>query len=133
MKGEDTQPGVPVDADHGLEQAMGRMLQVGVTVAALVVFVGGVLYLAQPEGARPDYTHFHPEPAGFHSISGIWRDALHLDPRGIIELGMLLLIATPIGRVVFGVVGFARLRDRLYTAVSALVLAILLFSFFTQH
>jgi uncharacterized membrane protein len=39
------------------------------------------------------------------------------------------LIATPIGRVLFGVVGFALLKDRLYTAVSAIVLTILLLSF----
>lgn len=127
------QPATSESADHGLEQAMGRMLQIGVTIAALVVLAGGVLYLAQSSGVRPDYTQFRPAPARLHTVAGIWRDARRFDPRGIIELGILLLIATPVGRVVFGVVGFARLHDRLYTAVSALVLAILLFSFFGQH
>ncbi len=46
----------------------------------------------------------------------------------MIQLGILLLIATPVVRVVFCVVGFARQRDRLYVAVRTLVLAILIYS-----
>jgi uncharacterized membrane protein len=46
----------------------------------------------------------------------------------IIALGLLVLIATPIARVVFAIVGFARERDMLYTVISFIVLAILVFS-----
>ncbi len=119
--------------DHGLEIAMGRMLQIGVTVAALVVLVGGILYLAQFGGSRPDYGHFRGAPTAVETIHGIVADARSMDARGIIALGMLLLLATPVCRVIFGVVGFAMLRDRFYTAVSAVVLAILLFSFFSKR
>jgi uncharacterized membrane protein len=52
------------------------------------------------------------------------------DPATIIQLGVLLLIATPVARVAFALVAFAIERDRLYVAVSATVLAVLLFSFF---
>lgn len=124
---------MPEEKEHGLELAMGRMLRIGVTIAAVVVLAGGILYLAQSGGTQPDYRHFqtvYPDPK---TISGIMAAALHLDPRGIIKLGMLLLIATPVGRVVFGVVGFAVLRDRLYVAVSTIVLVILLFSFFVKR
>ena len=119
--------------DHGLEIAMGRMLQIGVTVAALVVLVGGILYLAQFGGARPDYGRFRGAPTAMETIHGIVANAGRMDARGIIALGMLLLLATPVCRVIFGVVGFAMLRDRFYTAVSAVVLAILLFSFFSKR
>ena len=47
---------------------------------------------------------------------------------GIIGLGLLVLIATPVARVAFAAAGFARERDWLYTAISALVLLILVFS-----
>lgn len=117
-----------IDGEHGLERAMGRMLQIGVLVAALVVLVGGVLYLAQEGGARPDYAHFQAAPTGMVTIARIVKGTTRLDPRSVIELGMLLLIATPICRVLFGVVGFAVLRDKLYTMVSVVVLAILIFS-----
>ncbi|HEX4756335.1 MAG TPA: DUF1634 domain-containing protein, partial [Terracidiphilus sp.] len=104
--------------DRGLEIAMGRMLQIGVTVAALVVLVGGILYLAQFGGSRPDYGHFQSAPASAETIHGIVANAGRMDARGIIALGMLLLLATPVCRVIFGLVGFAMLRDRFYTAVS---------------
>ena len=121
------------EAEHGLEQAMGRILQIGVTASALVVSIGGILYLAQTRGARPSYQHFQSATAQLTTVHGIVAQALSLNPAGIVEFGILLLIATPICRVLFGVVGFAMLSDRLYTAISAIVLVILLFSFITSR
>ncbi len=121
------------DREHGLEMAMGRMLQIGVTVAALVVLAGGILYLLQSGGTKPDYQHFQGAPAAVATVSGIVTGTMHMDARSVIAFGILLLIATPICRVIFGVVGFAMLRDRFYTAVSAIVLAILLYSFFVRR
>jgi uncharacterized membrane protein len=121
------------DSDRRLEIAMGNMLRIGVTVAALVVLVGGVLYLTQAHDPIPDYTHFHGAPAGYREVGAILTGALHLDSGSLIVFGILLLIVTPICRVLFGVVGFALLKDRLYAAISAIVLAVLLFSFFTRR
>jgi uncharacterized membrane protein len=121
------------DDDQKLEVAMGRMLQVGVTLAALVVLAGGVLYLKQSAGPRTNYQTFHGAPAALVTVRGILGGAAHGDARSIIAMGILLLIATPVCRVLFGVVGFAMLRDRFYAAVSTLVLAILLFSFLLRR
>ena len=121
------------DREHGLEQAMGRMLQTGVTVAALVVLAAGILYLLQFGGSKADYAHFQGAPGALETVSGIVRGAVRMDAQSLIGLGILLLIATPICRVIFGVVGFARLRDWLYTAVSVLVLVILLYSFVARR
>ena len=117
--------------DHGLEIAMGRMLQVGVTIAAAIVFIGGVMYLAQNGGSLRDYQHFHEATPAITTVAGIVSSAAHLEPRGIMGFGILLLIATPVCRVIFGVVGFALLRDKLYTVISLIVLAVLVFSFVT--
>jgi uncharacterized membrane protein len=113
--------------------AMGRMLQIGVTIAALVVLLGGVMYLAQNGGSLRDYEHFHAATPATTTISGIVASAAHLDPRGIMGFGLLLLIATPVCRVIFGVVGFALLRDKLYTVISLIVLCVLLFSFIAKR
>jgi uncharacterized membrane protein len=51
--------------------------------------------------------------------------------RGLIALGLMLLIAVPVGRVVFSVYAFARRRDRLYVVVTLVVLGLLLFSLFS--
>jgi uncharacterized membrane protein len=49
------------------------------------------------------------------------------DAVAIVQFGVLLLIATPIARVVFAAVGFAVERDHLYVAISLGVLAVLIF------
>jgi uncharacterized membrane protein len=108
---------------------MGRMLQIGVTFAALVVLVGGVLYLKQFTGPNPDYRRFHGAPAAYESVHGILLGVSSFDSGSVIALGILLLIATPACRVLFGVVGFSMLGDRFYMAVSVIVLAILVLSF----
>ena len=116
--------------DKRIETWVGVMLRTGVMLAAAVVLAGGALYLAQNRGPRPDYEHFHGEPAHLMSLRGIGHGVATGDPRSIIMLGLLLLIATPVGRVVMCVVGFLFERDRLYVAVSSLVLVILLYSLF---
>ncbi len=121
------------EKEHGLEKAMGRMLQIGVTAAALVVLLGGVLYLAQNGRSPSDYQHFQAATPAATTVSGIVASAAHLDPLGIMGFGILLLIATPVCRVIFGVIGFAMLRDHLYTVISLIVLGVLLFSFIAKR
>jgi uncharacterized membrane protein len=58
----------------------------------------------------------------------IFNDARHGDTTSIIQLGLLLLIATPIARVILAAVGFLFERDRLYFCISLIVLAVLLYS-----
>jgi len=109
------------------------MLQVGVTVAAQVVLAGGALYLRQHTGAIPDYQRFHGAPAAYESIRGILLGVGRFDSGSLIALGILILIATPVCRVIFGVVGFSILRDRLYAAISVIVFSLLVLSFCTRR
>jgi uncharacterized membrane protein len=120
-------------ADQRLEIAMGKILRTGVTVAALVVLAGGILYILQASGPVPDYSHFHVAPTADKHFGSIFAGALRFQSKSLIEDGILLLIATPIVRVLVGVVGFSLLKDWLYTTVSAIVLTVLLLSFFTRR
>lgn len=120
-----------------MEIAMGLLLRIGVILAAVLVAIGGALVLRHPASPVPNYTVFHPPGAHaatasanvpFRSISGVLKQ-LHTGSGGsIIALGLLVLVATPIARVIFAIIGFARERDLLYTVVSLIVLAILAFS-----
>ena len=110
--------------DKEMETEIGLMLRIGVSVSAAVVFLGGVLYLMRQE--LPDYAHFRADR--LTTVASVFHGIARFDASSVIQLGILLLIATPVVRVVFCVVGFARQRDRLYVAVSALVLAILIYS-----
>jgi uncharacterized membrane protein len=114
--------------DRRIEVIIGVMLMAGVIIAALVLVVGAVLYLLKYGGARPDYSIFRGEPAEFRSLAGIIDAARDLRGRAIIQLGLVLLIATPVARVAFSIVAFAMERDYLYTFITLIVFAILIFS-----
>jgi uncharacterized membrane protein len=114
--------------DRRLETIIGRLLQVGVLASAATVLTGGVLYLVQSPAGHVDYRNFVPGNQDLLTLSGIVRSAIHFDSLGLIQFGLLLLIATPVARVALAVVGFALERDRLYTVVSLIVLLILAFS-----
>lgn len=116
--------------DRRMETIMGRLLQVGVLLASAVVLTGGFLYLRAHHGNVVDYRTFTDEPADLRTPGGLFRLLLAGDPMAVIQVGVLLLVATPIARVVFAVVGFALERDRLYVAVSLIVLVVLMVSLF---
>jgi uncharacterized membrane protein len=119
--------------DQKLEKVIGRMLQAGVLMAALVVLLGGILYLRQHTGPRPDYSSFHGENEALRSPVLIVVLAAHGNAEGIIQLGLLLLIATPVFRVIVAAAGFLIERDRMYFWISLVVLGVLLFSLWHSH
>ncbi len=114
--------------DHELELSVAGMLRFGVTAAAIVSIFGGLLYLRQPHLPITRYETFRAGGPGLRTLAGIWHGMVHLDPKSIIQFGLVLLIATPVARVVFCVIGFARQKDRLYVIVSCMVLMVLLYS-----
>jgi uncharacterized membrane protein len=119
--------------DQQVEEILGNLLRSGVILAAVFVLMGGVLYLIHYGAALPDYRVFHGEPTDLRSVSGIVQDVLDLRRRGTIQFGLLLLIATPIARVVFSVFAFLRQRDRVYVFITLFVLAVLLYSLIGEH
>jgi uncharacterized membrane protein len=121
-------PAVARWSDHQVEQIIGRLLQIGVLVAAAVVIVGGVMLLAQYGRTPADFSVFRGEAAELRSVGGIVRAALALDSRAVVQLGLVLLITTPVARVALTLVAFLVQRDRVYVAITALVLALLLYS-----
>jgi len=114
--------------DRHLENILGNLLRAGVLLAAAIVFAGGVLYLVQHSSDAVAYRTFAAGGPDVRTLSGIVRSAAHLNSEGLIQLGLLLLIATPVARVVMAVAGFYLERDHLYVVVSLIVLAVLTFS-----
>ncbi|HTX38228.1 MAG TPA: DUF1634 domain-containing protein [Bryobacteraceae bacterium] len=90
--------------EHRMDELIGYLLRTGVLIAAAVVAAGGAWYLASGG------------PAG--------------DPRAItlIWVGLLILVATPVARVVFSLVAFALQGDRAYVVITGIVLAVLVYS-----
>jgi uncharacterized membrane protein len=115
--------------DERVEQFIGNLLRIGVIVAAAVVLLGGAVYLIRHgREPAPDRHAFIAEPPELCSVSGILREAARFSARGIIQLGMLLMVAVPVLRVAFSVWAFVQERDWLYVPITLIVLAILCFS-----
>jgi uncharacterized membrane protein len=116
--------------DQRIENILGNLLRAGVLLSALVVLIGGVIYLLRHGHSPVDFRVFRGEPADLRDVRGIIRDTLALRGRGIIQLGLLLLIATPVARVAFSIFGFAKEHDRMYVVFTVIVFSILLYNFF---
>ena len=113
-----------------LGQWLSYLLRYGVLSAGAVVLVGGILYLIR-HGAEEaaNYHLFREEPTMFRSPAGVMTAVLSGSSRGIIQLGLLLLIATPIARVAVSLLTFLSQRDFTYVFVTGLVLTGLIYSF----
>jgi uncharacterized membrane protein len=109
---------------------MGNLLRYGVLLAALIVVTGAVIYLKQHAYDKSQYTSFAGEPQRLTDYKQIWQTAFQGKGRSIIQLGLLFLIATPIARILFSIVGFLLEKDTLYTVLTLIVLGIVLFGFF---
>ncbi len=114
--------------DQEFDIMISKMLRLGVTLSSLVVLVGAGMRLRELSGALPNYSHFHASNPSLRFIPAILQSAFHLNADGVMQLGLLFLILTPVSRVLFCVIGFARQRDILYVSISSLVLIILIYS-----
>jgi uncharacterized membrane protein len=114
--------------DERLDNVVSVVLRSGVVLAAALVLIGGIMFLATNGQAAHDHRKFQPAPMGLLSIHGVLHGAASLDPLYIIQLGLLVLIATPVLRVLTCAAGFALERDWMYAVVSLIVLAFLIAS-----
>lgn len=113
--------------DQKMDMTMGAVLRTGVILCCAIMAAGAILYLLRHGGEHSAYTHFRGEPAPFESVAGVFREAAAGSARGIIQLGALFMIATPVVRVIFAAIGFARLKDWKFVGVSLAVLGLLIF------
>ena len=118
----------PKVTDTSIEHMVSKLLRTGVLISGLVVLAGGVYFGIRHAGERADFHTFKGEPSIDRILHQNVLGALDLRARSIIQLGILLLIATPILRVAFSLIGFALERDKAYVLITSIVLAVLLYS-----
>jgi uncharacterized membrane protein len=113
-----------------MERRIGMILRTGVSLAAAIILLGGLQFLARHGGDPADHRTFRSEPGEPRGILAIVRDTLHPSGRALIQLGVLLLVATPVARVVFSLAAFAAQRDTKFLVITGVVLGILAFGLF---
>lgn len=117
---------------YNIEKILSYILRVGLFLAILVAVVGAVLLIYQNGSHAYNFSAFQGEPKELTDIHLLVKEAIHfnLSPLALIQLGLLILIATPVCRVLVGFLLFLSQKDYLYTALSAIVLSILLYGLF---
>ena len=118
--------------DVELELLLGRLLRTGVSISAALVLAGGVWYISRHGGETPQYSQFRPLEINRPDLRMIGREILAGQARSLIQAGLLVLIATPLARVLFSLVAFARQGDWLYVGFTAVVSSVLLYSLFAS-
>lgn len=117
-----------VFTEQKAEFVSGILVRIMVFFAAVIVLMGAAVYLVKSGHGSPRYHEFQMERVDVSSLKGIIREAMKFDGRGIIQLGILLLITIPIARVAVFALTFILQRDRLYFVVTLIVFGILIFS-----
>jgi uncharacterized membrane protein len=116
--------------DSSIEIIIGNLLRGGVLLSASVVTLGGIIYLVRQGHTITNYRVFQGDHSTLRNFAGIAHGVAQPSGRAIIQLGLLLLIATPVARVIFSAFAFARERDYLYVGFTLTVLAVLLYGLF---
>jgi uncharacterized membrane protein len=119
--------------DKDMQAIIGWILRIGVSASMIIVFIGGVFFVYRHGHSIPDYKDFKGVPYFIHNTGGILEGVRNLKGQAIIQLGIILLIATPVIRVAFSAVGFIIEKDYLYMAISIIVLLIILASMISGY
>ncbi len=120
-----------------IELFIARLLRWGVILSFIIVAIGiGAVILTGQTGYQQirlddvnGIVQYRAKPDFPNSLSDVFTGAIALKPYAIIALGLLVLIAIPVMRVVVSVAAFALEPDWLYVAITALVFAVLILSF----
>jgi uncharacterized membrane protein len=118
---------VTVRQNVSVEALVSQVLRFGVLLAFVIVCLGGAMYLSQHHGQEVAFAHFSGGESDLRTIGSIVVLALHLRSDALIQLGLLVLIATPVARVLMSAIGFAIDRDGLYVLIGTIVFAVLMY------
>ena len=116
-----------------LEYLLSHFLMYGVLIASAVVLFGGILYLIRHGSEPAEYQVFIGTPSEFQSPRGVVNAVLAGSRRGLIQLGLLILIAVPILRVIISFCTFLLQRNFIYVIITSLVLVGITYSLVSAY
>ncbi len=116
-----------IEQNKKMQQLIGSTLRIGVMTACCIAILSGTYYLIR-HGAdpMPDYRTFHTEPTSLTTLSGILAGLLRFQAANWIQFGVLVLMLTPITRILLSLVDFADQKDWLYVTITAIVFFVIL-------
>ncbi|RYY36283.1 MAG: DUF1634 domain-containing protein [Sphingobacteriaceae bacterium] len=115
-----------------LQIIIGNLLRIGVLASIVIAALGGIIFLLHHGAEQANYTQFKGIPL-YAQPAHIFNSIFELKGGAIIQAGIILLIATPVLRLLFAAVGFVIEKDHLYTFITLLVLSIITFSMLSGY
>lgn len=116
--------------DKDVQVVLGGLLRIGVWVSTGIVVLGGIIFLFEQQNQQVAFSDFSPSKVEFSSVPDIFRGLKTMKGQAVIQLGVLLLIFTPIARVVFSVFSFLIERDYMYVLIGLIVLCVIITSLY---
>jgi uncharacterized membrane protein len=110
-----------------MQRVISLVLLFGVLASAALVVLGGALYVFRHATVTADYAVFRGTPSELRTFRGVMAAAFHFSGRGIIQLGLMLLVGVQVVRVFLTGILFALERDRIFVGISGIVFALLMF------
>ncbi len=115
-----------------IEKLIGVTLLAGVLASACIVFLGGTIYVFRHPHSRVHYRVFRGEPSDLRSLPGIWEDLQIFSGRGIIQLGLMVLVGLQVTRVALTGALFLTGRDWVFVSITGVILALLAYGLFFE-
>lgn len=121
------------EASREIGLILGKVLRIGVYSACIIAAIGGIIYMFYDNAILPNYkatTEFTGTAENLRDFKDIFRGVLALNGASIIQLGVIVLIATPIIRVALSIFTFLYEKDYLYVVITIIVLCIIMINMF---
>lgn len=119
--------------DVDLNRSVGNLLRLGVILSVATSLIGFIKLFTEGFEMPKKYTSLAVSSSSDKVWSHFWESLCKGEGMAIIQLGILLLIFTPLMRIIFALIGYLKEKDYVYVFISSIVLAIMAVSFFAGY
>lgn len=119
--------------DADLNRSVGNLLRLGVILSVITSLVGFIKLFTEGFKMPKKYKLLDMGTSSEKVWGHFWETLCKGEGMAIIQLGILLLIFTPLMRIIFALIGYLKEKDYVYVVISSIVLAIMAVSFFTGY
>ncbi|KQS92044.1 DUF1634 domain-containing protein [Chryseobacterium sp. 09-1422] len=119
--------------DVDLNRSVGNLLRLGVILSVITSLIGFIKLFMEGFKMPRKYKLLDMGTSSEKVWSHFWETLCKGEGMAIIQLGILMLIFTPLMRIIFALIGYLKEKDYTYVIISSIVLAIMAVSFFTGY
>lgn len=119
--------------DVDLNRSVGNLLRLGVVLSVTISLVGFIKLFLEGFTMPKKYSMLDLGDTSEQVWTKFWESLIKGEGMAIIQLGILILIFTPLMRIIFALIGYLKEKDYIYVVISSIVLAIMTISFFAGY